>query len=155
MKEHEYNELLEASWQRPLTVAEEARIEEYLVAHPEHRDDWEQENALNQMLGDLPDAPLSSNFTARVMQATELEDARSNRKLTWFSRLKLPRLAWVPVIAALGFFAVQWSKNNVEARVQVMVEALPPDAEVVLADFDAIRVPVVEMDEELWLALSD
>ena len=47
----------------------------HLAAHPEAQADWEAEAGLNDALGRLPDVAVSSNFTARVLQAVEREIA--------------------------------------------------------------------------------
>ena len=68
--------LRESSWRRKLTEAEQAELRAYLAAHPDARADWEMESALNAALTRLPDAPVPSNFTARVLQAVEREAVR-------------------------------------------------------------------------------
>src|SRR5262245_66668141 len=79
MSDSLYKELLEASWRRKLTPEEETRLQHYLAAHPEAQAEWEDEMALSFHLRQLPDAPLSSNFTARVLEAVELEQRRQER----------------------------------------------------------------------------
>jgi len=83
-----YKELLEASWRRKLTPEEETRLQHYLAAHPDAQTEWEDEAALSFYLRQLPDAPLSSNFTARVLRAVELDERREERSTSVFS------LAW-------------------------------------------------------------
>jgi len=51
------------------TAAEDAQLETYLASHPDERTFWDEELHLNQLLSQTPDAPVSSNFTARVLQA--------------------------------------------------------------------------------------
>src|SRR6266436_5449915 len=75
MNESIYSKLLETSWRRPLTPEEEARLHAYFAEHPEARSQWEEEAILSRQLSQLPDAPLSSNFTALVMQAMDAETA--------------------------------------------------------------------------------
>ncbi len=58
MNETEYRELMEASWRRQLTAAEEARLQAWLVAHPDEQPRWESESSLNQLLEQLPDVPV-------------------------------------------------------------------------------------------------
>jgi len=157
MNEREYKELEEASWRRKLTPAEESELQSYLANHPKQRESWDENAALTQLLQDLPDAPVASNFTSQVMQAVD-QDLRQQEHKTaaggWLSRLRIPRLGWAAMVVAAGLLALQFYKNDADAQLQVMVEALPPEPGVVLADFDAIRIPVVDMDEELWVALS-
>src|SRR5262245_30630619 len=75
MNESEFRALIEQSCRRPLNDAEQVQLSIWLAAHPEHRTTWEDEAALNRYLDNLPDAPVSSNFTALVMQAVERESA--------------------------------------------------------------------------------
>ncbi len=75
-----YNRLRELSWRRKLTGAEEAELRAWLAAHPDAQADWEAEAGLNAALGRLPDAPVPSNFTARVLQAVEREAAAELRR---------------------------------------------------------------------------
>jgi anti-sigma factor RsiW len=100
MRDAEYQNLKEASWRRPLTVAERTRLRELLEAHPEWQESWNEDAALNGLLRRLPSAAVSTNFTARVMQAAR----RVPPKPAWRRRLEsfhwLPA-GWVPR-AALG-----------------------------------------------------
>src|SRR5450432_4781982 len=66
--------------------------------------DLELQARLNQALARLPDAPVSSNFTARLMQAVELEESRQSRRwsFSWDWHALLPRVA---VTAAVVLFA--------------------------------------------------
>jgi hypothetical protein len=71
-----------------------------LEAHPEWQESWNEDAALNGLLRRLPSAEVSTNFTARVVQAA----CRVPAKSTWRRRLELfPWLpaGWVPR-AALG-----------------------------------------------------
>jgi anti-sigma factor RsiW len=100
MQDTEYQKLKEASWRRPLTADERARLRELLAAHAEWQAAWDEEAALNGLLRRLPAPTVSSNFTARVLQAAQ----RLPAKPGWRRRLEafpwLPT-AWVPR-AALG-----------------------------------------------------
>src|SRR5437764_13135886 len=107
MTDSEYMSLREAAWRRPLTSDEKARLQSYLLVHADAQQDWEHEAALNQALLSLPDIPVSSNFTARVLQAIDLDELResqgpqSNR---WLARLRLwlPRFAVAGLVVGLG-----------------------------------------------------
>ena len=66
-----YNHLRELSWRRKLTGAEEAQLRVWLAAHPGAQADWDTEAGLNSALGRLPDVPVPSNFTARVLQEVQ------------------------------------------------------------------------------------
>src|ERR1700730_2335206 len=108
MNDSEYNELREASWQRRLTAAEEARVQGYLAAHLEAQADWEDDLALTRQLQGLPDAPLSSRFTSLVFQAVDRQALPEPRPIApeswrggWLNRFA-PRIALAVVALALG-----------------------------------------------------
>jgi anti-sigma factor RsiW len=90
MQNTEYQKLKEASWRRPLTAAERARLREWLSAHPEALESWEEEAALNGLLRRWPGAAVSTNFTARVLQAAQ----RLPAKPAWRRRLEM--FPWLP-----------------------------------------------------------
>ena len=80
MNDPAQDRLREAGWQRKLSEAEEAELRAWLEAHPNDREDWEAEGALSQLLDRLPEAPpVSSNFTALVLQTIEREAPASSR----------------------------------------------------------------------------
>ncbi len=91
MKNTDYQELKEASWRRPLTAAERVWLRDWLAAHPEAQESWEVEAALTGALRRLPSATVSSNFTARVLQAAQRVPAKSG----WRNRLEM--FSWLPV----------------------------------------------------------
>lgn len=121
MKTPEYNNLRESSWRRPLTPAEAAELEKYLVAHPEARADWDSDAQLNRALERLPDAaPVSSNFTARVLETVRLEAKAVSREharggFAWRNFGKwFPRLAAVGL--AMGLGVLVWHRHAVQVR---------------------------------------
>src|SRR3974390_2203241 len=75
--------LREATWRQKPSPADAARLRAWLAAHPEARAESETEAALNEALGRMPDAPLSSNFTARVLEAVRLDAAKAQREQKW------------------------------------------------------------------------
>jgi hypothetical protein len=90
MKNAEYQKLKEASWRRPLTAAEQARLREWLAVHPDAQEAWDKEAALNGLLRRLPVAAVSNNFTARAVQAAR----RLPAKPAWRSWLET--FPWLP-----------------------------------------------------------
>jgi anti-sigma factor RsiW len=167
MNDAEYQRLLEASWRRALTPAEEARLQAWLAAHPARQAAWQDEAALNRLLRRLPDAPLPSNFTARVLQAVAAEERHAAREPTpsrWFERLRglLPKLAPASLLGALLVAAVfqyqagqRFQAARAVATVSTVAAALP--APEVFEDFDAIRslpTPGTPSDEELLVVLQ-
>jgi hypothetical protein len=91
MQNTEYQKLKEASWRRPLTAAERAWLREWLAAHPQAQETWDEEAALNGLLRRWPSAAVSTNFTARVVQAAQ----RLPAKPAWRRRLEM--FPWLPV----------------------------------------------------------
>ena len=142
--------LRETNWQRRLTPAEEAELNAWLATHPEAASDWQEELALTEALHRLPDVPLASNFTARVVDAAMRDAVAETRKRSWLDLRSwsiarwLPRLAFGLVIGAAGFFSfqqlheVQYGKMAQSVSVLSEVASVPgPEA---LRDFEAIRV---------------
>lgn len=96
MPNPESEELLELAWRRRLTPEKQARLRQYLAAHPQARPQWEGEAALTRSLNGLPPVPVSSNFTALVLQAVQHAPARPawRRHLDfWFPAGWVPRIA--------------------------------------------------------------
>ena len=94
--EKEPANLNESLWRRPLSATERAK----LLVQPEQQ----LEARLTDALSQLSDAPVPSNFTARVLAAVELDEAQSARSRGWTLnwRLLWPRVA---VMAAVMIFA--------------------------------------------------
>jgi anti-sigma factor RsiW len=161
-----YDRLRELSWRRKLAAGEAAELRAWLAAHPETLTDWEAEAGLNEALGELPDAPVPSNFTARVLQSIERESGAAARRQRrnwqlWTDWRWLPKVAVTVVVLGAGLFSYQQvarAARRAEYAKSVTavsdVASLPgPD---VLKDFDAIRVsnPTPVADEELLAALK-
>ena len=166
MNELEYQALMEASWRRPLTDEEQACLDAWLRAHPAAQNEWEAEASLNRLLEQLPEAPVASNFTARVLQAVERESAATGRRESvldrfrrWFWR-PAPRLAWALVVAGLLGFAYHEHRSNVTSQVakglSVMANVATLSDPAVLQDFEAIQrmaKSAPDEDEELYAVL--
>jgi anti-sigma factor RsiW len=144
---NDFNQWREESWRRKLTSAEEAELRAWLAAHPDSQADWEIEGRVTEILGRLPDVPVPGNFTARVLQAVEREEAAASRPRTsrqaWFFRLLLPRAAVAAVIFGAGLLT--YHEHQVAKRAEVVqgvkvVAGVPtlPSPEI-LQDFDTIR----------------
>jgi negative regulator of sigma E activity len=137
------SKLRESSWRRKLTETEQAELRALLAADPEARGDWEMESALNAALSRLPDAPVPSNFTARVLQAVEREAARPYG-WNWNWHVLVPRVAFAAVVVALAGLALHhheiYSQRVAFAKSVALVtggQSVPsPEA---LENFDAIR----------------
>ena len=159
-----YQRLREIGWRRPLTEAEQAELRAWLAAHPEQQADAEADAVLSRALAKLPNAPVPSNFTARVLQAIEYESQSSERTNTktvvpWW-RVLVPRFAVATVVVGVGIVIYQHNQNikqaelAVTAKELVTVAATAPQADLtVFEDFEAIR-RMGQADEGL-LALSE
>ncbi|HEY3854819.1 MAG TPA: hypothetical protein VGO67_10535 [Verrucomicrobiae bacterium] len=99
MDNADYQKLKEAGWRGPLSAAEEERLRRALASKPDLQAHWDEEVALNRLLSRTPPPRVSSNFTARVMQAARTTPPRhigwSERfaPFQWLSRSWMPRLA--------------------------------------------------------------
>jgi len=118
---------------------------------------------LDELLRRLPDKPVSSNFTARVMQAVE-RDTRSRphtASRAWWMRL-LPRAAVATIVATVT--AIGWHEYRVQQRTSMAQSVATVSATVakvdpltdpkVFADFDAINRMGPSPDRELLAILK-
>ena len=168
MKQPGLEHLRDLNRRRPLTAAEAAQVADCLATEPDARAEWEAEAALNRALEILPAAaPVSSNFTARLMQEVAREESRRARqaehqKFGWIFRW-LPRMALASVVVGgslLGFRSLELRQRRVlaedAAQVYEMVAASPEW----FADFDAINAigrsanPEPKADTELLALLQ-
>ena len=160
-----YNRLRELSWRRRLTDAEEAQLQALLESHPEAQADWDAEASLNAALGGLPDVPVPSNFTARVMQAVEREAAgelrQGERKWQFWRRLRwLPKVAFAAVVLGTGLVSYHQIQAARFAEYAHSVAAVSNVSSVpspeILKDFNAIQAsnPSALPDEQLLAALK-
>ncbi len=100
---------------------------------------------LRGLLSRLPDAPVASNFTARVMQTVELEASRPSRPRLFSAvdwRALLPRFAVAAVVIMAAGLVFQRYEANAHrgqmARNIALVASAMPSVEA-LQNFDAIR----------------
>jgi hypothetical protein len=139
--EHQVPEPHESLWRRKLSGAERADLR----ARPE----LELEARLTDALAQLPNAPVPSNFTARVLDAIELEEARAAR-LTgargwhWNWHTLWPRLAvtaTVLLLAGLGFQHYQAGQRQAEMTrsLSVVASARTVPSVEALNNFDFIQ----------------
>ena len=167
MNDQDYNQLRELNWRRSLTPNEAAELQAYLTAHPAAREDWQAEAGLNQLLAQLPDAPpVSSNFTARVLQAAQLETAAHHRASArggfhwrglWNWLPKAAAVGLVISLASLGYHHQQMNNRAALARnVAELTEAVSSDPQL-MEDFEPIRRlsdPQPKADTELLALLK-
>ena len=102
---NESNNLRESLWRRQPSAAERAELR----AQP----DLELEARLTAALGKIPAAPVSSNFTARVLAAIELEEKSAARAgWHWNWRLLFPRLAVAAAVLVFAGVSLQRYETN-------------------------------------------
>ncbi|MGV3755086.1 MAG: anti-sigma factor family protein [Verrucomicrobiota bacterium] len=158
MNEHEQNELWEKSLRSRLTPNEQAQLESWLAARPDLRAQWEEELALCQVIRQLPDAPVSSNFTALVMQAVAQEERAAQRAeapaadgfMVWLRKHFAQLTASTAVVALAAVLAVQQQQPTQTVTApdanQAMAEQIKEMAKVgsvpsvdLLMDYEPIR----------------
>jgi anti-sigma factor RsiW len=133
-------------WRRTLSASERAALDSWLAQHPEARGPLNEERALTIVLGRLADAPLPSNFTARVLAELERVDRKelSGRPhplfiWRWFSGW-LPRAAVAGLV--LGLSMLGWHQYRATVRAELAttlaekVATLGPD---VVENFDSVQ----------------
>lgn len=146
-----------AAWRRPLTTEETAELRRRLAAAPESAEDWRLEAALSQTLARLPDAPVPSNFTARVLAAATRETpAPTQPQPVWLAwRRWLPRLAVACAVLALSLVGLRQYESHARQRMAESVAVISPLGALphpeALADFDAIRLMGSEPSADLEL----
>lgn len=140
----------EAGWRRNPSPAEQAALRDWLAGHPEDRAEALAEEALTRALDRLRDAPMPSNFTARVLQAAQVEAAQAarGRRAPWAGwGLRFP---WVPksavVVILVGASVLSYHQVLAFQRAQIArslvaisdVASLPSPQ--ILTNFEVIRV---------------
>jgi hypothetical protein len=119
------------------------------------------QNEVRGLLSRLPDAPVASNFTARVMQAIELEEAGTARSRSpiWVWRGFLPRAAVVAAAIVFAGFAyhrheIYTQRAALAKNVALVAVAQPMPSVEALKNFDAIqRMSQPQHADEELLAL--
>ncbi|MGA2749110.1 MAG: hypothetical protein ABSG59_10065 [Verrucomicrobiota bacterium] len=165
MQDADYQRFTEISWRRPLTAEEKARVGQWLAAHPECLEKWEEEEGLDRLLHRLGAAPVSSNFTARVVQAAQRAPVRSGwgqglAPWRWMSsgwRARLALGAAMVCCATLSFREYQAVHRAQVAREVASVGRLAALAPMDwLKDFDTINRlnKVTVADDDLLAVLQ-
>jgi len=167
MQEHEQNELWERSLRGQLTPGERAQLEAWLAVRPELRAEWEEEVALCQLVRRLPDVPVSSNFTALVMQAVDRQPQLTETTSTvggffeWLRRHFAQVAASTAMVMLAGGLVIlqqrQASQQIVTNQMKELAKVVPVPSVDVLKDYEAIRrlsQVSAEPDMELLVALQ-
>jgi hypothetical protein len=153
------NPLRELAWRRKLTDAEKTGLR----AQPEAQADLELESRLSEALARVPDAPVPSNFTARVLQAIEREEVRGarTRSWAWYWRVLVPRVA--VAVAIVGFASLAYQRHGLGKRAELakdialLAQAQPVPSVEALKNFDAIQrmsQTTTRADDELLALLK-
>ena len=160
MNQSEFDNLLQTAYERDLTDDELARLERWLAANPADQAEWE---ALDHLLATLPDTPVATNFTARVLdEVRRAETAHPALGQAWWQRLLAPQFRPVQIAAAatlamvIGGVGYQSHLNQSRAEMAAAVAAIAEFPPGFLADFEAIGAVAQAdaIDEELWAALK-
>lgn len=146
----------ESLWRRKLSGPERAELR----GQPE----LELEARLTDALAQMPNAPVPSNFTARILNAINLDEARAGRSKGWHWnwRALWPRVA---VAAAILLFAglsvqryeaAQRHRAEMARSLQVVASANTVPDVAALNDFDVIQrmSQPAHADTELLAALQ-
>lgn len=143
MNNPDYQRWREQAWRRKLTQTELAELR---AAHPEAAAEVEIEATLSDAMARLPDAPVPSNFTARVLQGIEREALPTepgSRRWSWVWRVFVPRTAVAMLVIGGSVFAVRQHQVNQRTimaeslKAVAAVQALPSAQ--ALEDFDVIQ----------------
>ncbi len=163
MNQSEFDNLLQTARERDLTDGELARLERWLAANPAEWAEWE---VLDHLLATLPDTPVATNFTARVLDEVHCaEAAQPAIGQAWWRRLLVPQFRPIQIAAAamlvmvIGGIGYQSHLNQSRAEMAASVASIASIAEFTpgfLADFEAIEAiaQADPIDEELWAALK-
>ena len=163
MNQSEFDNLLQTATERDLTDGELARLERWLAANPAELAEWE---VLDHLLAALPDTPVATNFTARVLDEVRCAEAAQPAigQALW-RRLLVPQFRPIQIAAAamlvmvIGGIGYQSYLNQSRAEMAASVASIASIAEFTpgfLADFEAIEAiaQADPIDEELWAALK-
>jgi len=160
MNQSEFDNLLQTATERDLTDGELARLERCLATNPADQAEWE---ALDHLLATLPDTPVATNFTARVLdEVRRAETAHPALGQAWWQRLLAPQFRPVQIAAAatlamvIGGVGYQSHLNQSRAEMAAAVASIAEFPPGFLADFEAIGAVAQAdaIDEELWAALK-
>jgi hypothetical protein len=165
MQDDHFQEFKEAGWRRALNRDEAAALQKFLAANPGAREAWGEEAALNRLLEHLPAPPVSSNFTARLLQTVQAVPVRPGWRdwfapAQWLPESRVWRVAMCSMMVGVGLFSFR--EYQVIHRMRMASElagvsrvaALPPMEW--LKDFDTINgmSQVRVADDDLLAALE-
>ena len=146
----------ESLWRRNPTGQKRAKLDS--------RPELELEARLTDALAQMPDPPVPSNFTARVLDAIDREEAVAARSKgwRWDWHALLPRMAMAMAVVLFAGIGLQHHESAVRERTEVTKSlqaaasaSAVPDVEA-LNNFDAIQRmgQTVHADTDLLAALQ-
>lgn len=124
--------------------------------------DSELDARLTRALARLPDVPVPSNFSSRLMQSVELDELRQSRRrsFAWDWHKLLPRIAVTAAVVLIAGLTLRQHEGTARrtalARNLAMVAGAQPMPSVeALKNFDAIqRMSQPRADDELLALLQ-
>jgi anti-sigma factor RsiW len=110
MQDSDYQQIKERGWRRPLNPQEAAALHAFLAENPAAREAWKEEAALNNLLSRWNAPTVSSNFTARLLQAIPRQPARPAWRRwfvlsDWIPEGAISRMAMCSLMVGLGLFS--------------------------------------------------
>ena len=137
--DNESSDLRESLWRRMPSPADRAK----LASQP----DLQAETRLTEALGRLPDAPVASNFTSRVLAAIDLDErqtARARTRRPWNWRALFPRFAVAAAVlvfagVSLRHYEVSSQRYALVKNVAMVTTSQPMPSGDALENFDAIQ----------------
>jgi hypothetical protein len=155
----DHNEFWKAGLHRRLSPKDEAQWQISLIKQPETLARFEEEVGLNRLLHEVKEIPISSNFTARVMQLVEQEQRKQSTPVFlrfWADYVAFSwgrKLAFASVLLFLGFVSYQQyqlSARRELARSIVRVSNVLPSADVIegFGAMDGLRQVSLTRSEE-------
>ncbi len=146
MKGPEPHKLRDAQWRRELTPDEERAVAASLAEDPAAATDWVSEARLARAIRRLPDVPVASNFTRRVMSEVTREPGRTATALTGWRAWLTTRWIAAGAMAALTVVVLSagWGIHTRQQRADfsrqvATLRAMTGLSPAVLQDFEAIR----------------
>ena len=137
-----------------LSASEQAQHDAWLQESPENLALWTEEHRLNQLLTELPIAPLSSNFTSQLVQQLRREQRpfHESKRVNWIDSARRIWFRPLAATATLGMVAFLVYRQQSHLQQGAVVESVKlvsgittalqataaPSIEL-LTDFEAIR----------------
>ena len=149
MRQSDWDEFLKKEMNASLRSEDRARLDTLLSGNPESQSAWTEEVRLNELLRQLPDAPLSTNFTSQVLNAVEAERRTTAPREESLLPFRWRGWSWatrsafalsVLLTASLAFrFYESAQLEQVASSVAAFSDGVPQPMIDILAHFDEIK----------------